>query len=118
MVEVANGLSRVIQRQEAVAPSLSSAVRWFLLAAVAGMTMSAFFDVVDAQGTWSTAQLSAQRAQLAATTVGNVAMFAGGFCYYTDKGCDGMRMLKTSSSGSSALLKTRTIIFVTLFLSL
>ena len=39
-------------------------------------------DVVDlyngASGTWSTAQLSEARSGLAATSVGNVAIFAGG----------------------------------------
>ncbi len=33
----------------------------------------------SATGTWSTAQLSEGRANLAATSVGNVAIFAGGF---------------------------------------
>ena len=32
----------------------------------------------SASGTWSTAQLSVARAALAATSVGNVAFFAGG----------------------------------------
>ncbi len=34
-----------------------------------------------ASGTWSTAQLSVARAYLAATSVGNVAIFAGGYSY-------------------------------------
>ncbi len=42
------------------------------------MMMSAAFDVARAQGTWSTAQLSVARYALAATSVGNVALFAGG----------------------------------------
>ena len=33
----------------------------------------------SASGTWSTAQLSVARYGLAATSVGNVAIFAGGF---------------------------------------
>ena len=33
----------------------------------------------NATGAWSTAQLSVARANLAATSVGNVALFAGGF---------------------------------------
>ena len=33
----------------------------------------------SASGTWSTAQLSVARNQLAATSVGNVAIFAGGW---------------------------------------
>jgi hypothetical protein len=41
-----------------------------------------YFDVVDlynsATGAWSTAQLSVARSRLAATSVGNVALFAGG----------------------------------------
>jgi hypothetical protein len=44
------------------------------------------FNVVDlynsASGTWSTAQLSAARSGLAATSVGNVAIFAGGDADY------------------------------------
>jgi hypothetical protein len=40
-------------------------------------------NVVDlynsASGTWSTAQLSVARSNLAATSVGNVAIFAGGY---------------------------------------
>ncbi len=35
--------------------------------------------VSTAQGTWSTAQLSVARSSLAATSVGNVAFFAGGY---------------------------------------
>ncbi len=37
----------------------------------------------SATGAWSTAQLSAARSELAATSVGNVAIFAGGFSLYT-----------------------------------
>ena len=43
---------------------------------------SGVFNAVDlynsASGTWSTAQLSVTRTMLAATSVGNVAIFAGG----------------------------------------
>lgn len=46
------------------------------------ITGISYSDVVDlhnsATGMWSTARLSAARAQLAATSVGNVAIFAGG----------------------------------------
>jgi hypothetical protein len=42
------------------------------------MVMSAAFGVAEAQGTWSTAQLSVRRGLLAAASVGNVALFAGG----------------------------------------
>ena len=40
----------------------------------------------SASGTWSTAQLSVARQRLAATSVGNVAVFAGGYhgnCSFT-----------------------------------
>jgi hypothetical protein len=47
-----------------------------------GVTADAVFNAVDlyngASGTWSTAQLSVARYILAATSVGNVAIFAGG----------------------------------------
>ncbi len=50
-----------------------------LHAAVAAMMASAAFSVVHAQGSrWSTAQLSQARFGLAATSVGTVAIFAGG----------------------------------------
>ena len=49
-----------------------------LHAAVAAMMASAAFSVAHAQG-WSTAQLSQARSGLSATSVGTVAMFAGGF---------------------------------------
>ncbi len=48
-------------------------------AAVAVMMMGAVCGVALAQGTWSTAQLSVARESLAATSVGNVAIFAGGW---------------------------------------
>ncbi len=35
----------------------------------------------SASGTWSTAQLSVARVYLAATSVGNVAIFAGGYLH-------------------------------------
>ncbi len=45
--------------------------------------VSVSFNRVDlynsASGTWSTAQLSVARSQLAATSVGKVAIFAGGW---------------------------------------
>ena len=40
---------------------------------------SAALGVARAQGTWSMAQLSEARYGLAAASVGNVALFAGGF---------------------------------------
>ena len=47
-----------------------------------GSSSSSYSDAVDlynsASGTWSTAQLSVARFGLAATSVGNVAIFAGG----------------------------------------
>ena len=59
-----------------------------LHAAVAVMMMSAVCDVARAQGAWSTAQLSVARQYLgnAATSVGNVAMFAGDAGAYTGAG--------------------------------
>ena len=46
------------------------------------MRVTAGSNAVDlynsASGTWSTAQLSVARSELAATSVGNVAIFAGG----------------------------------------
>ena len=44
----------------------------------------------SASGTWSTAQLSVAREYLAATSVGNVAIFAGGYTgNYSFALCDG-----------------------------
>ena len=43
------------------------------------MMTSAALGVARAQGVWSTAQLSVARGGLAAASVGNVALFAGGF---------------------------------------
>ncbi len=46
------------------------------------ITSSQVVDVYNsASGTWSTAQLSVARSMLAATSVGNVAIFAGGYVY-------------------------------------
>ena len=50
-------------------------------AAVAVIMMSAVCGVARAQGVWSTAQLSVARIELAAASVGNVAIFAGGGTY-------------------------------------
>ena len=48
-----------------------------------GVTAGGLSNAVDlynsASGTWSTAQLSVARYTLAATSVGNVAIFAGGW---------------------------------------
>ena len=47
--------------------------------ATAGGVPSAVVDVYNsATGAWSTTQLSVARAELAAASVGNVALFAGG----------------------------------------
>ena len=43
------------------------------------MMVSTAVIVADAQGTWSTAQLSMRRYELSATSVGNVALFALGY---------------------------------------
>ena len=47
--------------------------------AVVMMMTNAALGVAHAQGVWSTAQLSVGREWLAAASVGNVAVFAGGF---------------------------------------
>ena len=49
-----------------------------LYAAVAALTTSAAFGAIQMQGTWSTAQLSQARYTFAATSVGTLALFAGG----------------------------------------
>ncbi len=46
--------------------------------AVVMMMTSAALCMAHAQGVWSTGQLSVARANLAAASVGNVALFAGG----------------------------------------
>ncbi len=51
--------------------------RW-LHAALAIVMLSSACRVSTAQDTWSTAQLSVARRSFAATSVGNVAIFAGG----------------------------------------
>ena len=48
-------------------------------AAVGVIVMSAVCGVARAQGVWSTAQLSVGRYGPAAASVGNVAIFAGGY---------------------------------------
>ena len=55
----------------------SCGMRALLHAAVAAMMASAAFSVASAQG-WSTARLSRMRYSLSATSVGTVAIFAGG----------------------------------------
>ena len=60
--------------------------RW-LHAALAIVMLSSVCCVCTAQGTWTTAQLSLGRSHHAATSVGNVAIFAGGAigpAVYTD----------------------------------
>jgi hypothetical protein len=57
-----------------------------------------FSNAVDlynsASGTWSTAQLSVTRGNLAATSVGNVAFFAGGYTgIFRVALCQGVRLL-------------------------
>jgi hypothetical protein len=53
--------------------------RLWLRAALAILMLSSMSRVSMAQGNWSTALLSVNRGGLAATSVGNVAIFAGGF---------------------------------------
>jgi hypothetical protein len=60
------------------AAACSVIMRLLLPGAVATMMMSAAFGIALAQGTWATAQLSENRTELAATSVGNMAIFAGG----------------------------------------
>jgi hypothetical protein len=51
----------------------------FLMRATAGGVVSNVVDLYDSgTGRWSTAQLSQARGQLSATSVGTVAIFAGG----------------------------------------
>jgi len=52
------------------------AVSW---GSLAGANSNAVDLYNSASGTWSTAQLSVARGDLAATSVGNVAIFAGGY---------------------------------------
>jgi hypothetical protein len=48
----------------------------------------------SASGTWSTVQLSVGRSDLAATSVGNVAIFAGGYAgMFRVALCQGVRLL-------------------------
>jgi hypothetical protein len=66
---------RVLQYCGSVCPATTSS----LMRATAGGVDSNAVDVYNVTtGTWSTAQLSVGRANLAATSVGNVALFAGG----------------------------------------
>ena len=53
--------------------------RWPRMTLVIALLSSVCY-VSAAQGTWSAAQLSVARNELAATSVGNVAIFAGGKC--------------------------------------
>jgi hypothetical protein len=66
----------VMQYCGSVCPATASS----LMRATAGYAPSAVVDVYNgATGAWSTAQLSVARYLLAAASVGNVALFAGGF---------------------------------------
>jgi hypothetical protein len=52
----------------------------FLMRATAGFDFSSVVDLYDSgTGLWSTARLSQARSNIAATSVGTVAMFAGGY---------------------------------------
>jgi hypothetical protein len=62
-----------------VSCSFSCGMRWLLHATVNMMIVSAAFGIARAHGKWSTAELSVARNYLAATSVGDVAIFAGGF---------------------------------------
>ena len=77
-------LSRAHARLHSAAACKSGSSCSLLLVAAAlivMVAMSAAFGVARAQGTWSTAQLSVARLGLAAASVGNVALFAGGGYY-------------------------------------
>jgi hypothetical protein len=67
---------------------------------------SATVDMYNAaDGSWTTANLTQARSNLAATSVGNVALIAGGFTYGADGDSavvDMFRIPTSSSSGSSA----------------
>jgi hypothetical protein len=52
--------------------------RPWLRAALAIVMLSSVCRVSTAQGTWSTGQLSVARRNVAATSIGNAAIFAGG----------------------------------------
>jgi hypothetical protein len=71
--------SNLRTRPVRAAPCDSGGIRWLLPVAIALTMASAAFSVAHAQGTWSTAQLSVARQGLVATSVGNFAVFAGGF---------------------------------------
>ena len=68
-------------RPVSAAPRESCGMRRLLPVAevVVMMMTSAALGVARAQGVWSTAQLSVARRNLAAASVGNVALFAGGY---------------------------------------
>ena len=67
---------RVLQCCGSVCPATSSS----LTRATAGVVVSNVVDVYNsATGAWSTAQLSVARGGIAAASVGNVALFAGGY---------------------------------------
>ena len=53
--------------------------RCLMHAAVVVIMMSAVCGVARAQGVWSTAQLIEERTYLASASVGNLAIFAGGY---------------------------------------
>ena len=58
--------------------SFMSGMRCLFSIAIAMMAMDAAAHFANAQATWSTAQLSVARTNIGATSVGNVALFAGG----------------------------------------
>ena len=64
--------------------------------ATAGSGPSNVVDLYDSgTGRWSTAQLSQARYLLSATSVGTVAIFAGGFGNYLSATCvDGSKLLR------------------------
>ena len=70
---------RVLQCCGSVCPATSSSLTRATAGTGPGTAVSSVMDVYNgATGVWSTAQLSVGRRYLAAASVGNVALFAGG----------------------------------------
>ena len=71
-----------------VAACVCAAVACRLMRDTAGDVISNAVDLYNsASGTWSTAQLSVRRQYLKATSVGNIAIFAGGMAGSASNTC-------------------------------
>ena len=77
MVACVLDVLRVLQCCCSVCPATACS----LMHAIAGNASNAVDLYNSATGTWSTAQLSVGRYILAAASVGNVALFAGGYSF-------------------------------------